>query len=137
MSDFIFDTTGLVPIVKFEEIGAYFNHPISAYTLSDYFTIEEIRYSTTIQNAINNNEIVAYDEFGNIIYDISFLTESITVFEIDNVSRNKTYTGYGSITACKINEVITSTDGSYTSLWASGNQSFDKIWANRSGYTYF
>jgi hypothetical protein len=137
MSKFIFNTTGLVPIVKFEELGAYFNHPISAYTLSDYFTIEEIRYSTTIQDAITNGEIIAFDEHNNTISNITYLTEPIPIFDIDNVSNNKSYIGYGEINACKINEITTYIDGSYTSLWADGNHNFNKIWSDRLLYVYF
>ena len=136
MRQFIFDTTGIIQTVKFEELGAYFEHPISAYTLSDYFDVEEIRNSTTIQDAIDNNYILAYDQNGNTITSISYL-ENTPIFDIDNFEKNKSYVGYGTTTACKIQLIETDISGSYVYTWSGGNESFDKIWANRASYSYF
>lgn len=137
MGDFIFDTTGNAATVKFEELGAYYDHPTSAYTLSDEFDINEISNATTVQEEIDSGNIVAYDENGNLITNINYITGTIPTFATDNVSSFKTYIGYGTSGSCKIQEVISSSDGTYTSLWSGGNESFDKNWSGRTGYTYF
>lgn len=133
---FIFSTTGTVSPVKFHELGKYFEHPTSAYTLSNEFTMVEIQNAYSIQSAITNGEIVATDENGNVISNLTYLTGTIPVFEIENVSSTKSYIGYGTESACKILEV-SSTGSTYTSLWANGNESFDKAWSARTLYSYF
>jgi len=137
MADFIITTTGTVTPVKLEELGAYFDHPTCAYTLSDSFTIEEIANTPTLQAAMDNGEVTAVDENGNVITSLAYLTNPVPVFEIDNVDYNKSYVGFGTSGACKILEVITAVDGSNTSLWSSGNESFNKIWTARTSYSYF
>ena len=136
MSKFIFTTTGLISPVKFEELGAYFDHPISAYTLSDYFTIEEIQLSESVQDSLDNNYITAVDENGNQITNLTYIGGA-PVIDIDTLSTNETLMGYGAINACKISKVVTSINGNYTVLWADGNQNFDKIWSQRNTYIYF
>ena len=137
MADFIITTTGTVTPVKLEELGAYFDHPTSAYTLSDSFSLDEISNTPTLQAAIDNGEVTAVDENGNLITNLSYLTKPVPVFEIDNIAYNKSYVGFGTSGACKILEVITAEDGSNTSLWSSGSESFDKIWSARTSYSYF
>jgi hypothetical protein len=136
MGDFIFDTTGNSSIVQFEELGAYFNHPTSSYTLSDYFDLQEISNSQTIQDAIDNGDITAYDENGSIITSLDYIIGEIPVFATDNATSTLSYVGFGAESACKILQV-SSTGTTYTSLWAGGNESFDKIWSARTGYSYF
>lgn len=55
---------------------------------------------------------------------------------LDYYAYNQTYIGYGLENYCKIKQVITS-GSSYMSLWASGNESLDKIWSARTSYSYF
>jgi hypothetical protein len=137
MSKFIFTTTGTESLVRFEELGAYFEHPTSAYTLSDYFDLDEITNSPTIQQYLDNGHIIAYDEFGNSITSLEFIKEqSIPIFDVDNSFYNISYIGYGNFNTCKIQKIQTTITG-YTASWASGNEVFDKIWSNRYNYTYF
>ena len=137
MADVIITTTGTVSPVKLEELGAYFDHPTSAYTLSDSFTIAEIANTPTLQAAMDNGEVTVVDENNNVITNLSYLVNPIPVFAIDNVTFNKSYVGFGASGSCKILEVITATDGLNTSLWSSGSESFDKIWSARTSYSYF
>ncbi len=137
MKKFIFTTTGTQSPVKFEELGAYFDHPTSAYTLTDYFDILEISEAATIQTLIDGGHITATDENGNLITNLNYLTSPIPVFDIDQVNSTTSYIGYGEINACKIQRVITTGSTTYSSLWANGDESFNKIWANRLSYSYF
>jgi len=140
ITEFNITTTGLVPTTKLEGLGSYHDHPTTNLDLLTRFTLDDIINDTCIQLAIDGGEITVQDEDGNSITQLQYLVNSIPVFDTDIVSNNKTYIGYGNINACKIQEVTTinSFSGtSYTSLWANGNESFDKIWANRVSYTYF
>lgn len=137
MGKFIFTTTGLISQVKFEGIGAYFNHPISAYTLSDYFDLDEIEEDVTIQQALDNNYITAVDENGNTISTLDYLVDSPMIFEIDYIDNSTSYIGYGEVNACKIQKIITTGKTSYNVYWADGNQNYNKLWSNRLSYTYF
>jgi hypothetical protein len=136
MGKFIFTTTGLVPIVKFEGIGAYFNHPISAYTLSDYFDLNEIVNDLKIQEALDNNYITAVDENDNEITALEYLISNVPIFEIDQINNTTSYIGYGILNECKIQRIVTEKNGNYLSQWSEGNQNFDKTWGNRYNYNY-
>jgi hypothetical protein len=132
----IISTTGTVSPVKLEELGAYFEHPTTGYTLSDYFDLDEIENADTLQQAMDNGELTVTDENGNVITSLNYLTTSAPVFEIDNVSNTKSYVGYGEPNACKIHEITSNSTG-YTAFWAGNNESFDKIWSGRTDYSYF
>lgn len=59
------------------------------------------------------------------------------IFDVDNYSANTTYIGYGTLsTALTITRVI-STGSTYETLFAEGNEDFDKNWDNRYVYDYF
>lgn len=137
MTEFIFTTTGTLSPVKFEELGVYFDHPTSAYTLTDYFDVEEIREATTIQDALDNGYITAIDENGNGIIDLTYMGNKIPKFNVDTYTTNSSYIGYGSINTCKILQVITISGLTYSSLWANGDEELNKVWANRASYSYF
>ena len=65
---------------------------------------------------------------------INFAIEGIASGStIDNV----TFLGYGEETACKILMINTISGTSYNSFWSNGEETLNKIWANRLTYSYF
>jgi hypothetical protein len=138
MSKFVFSTTGIVSEVKLEELGVYFNHPIIDYVLSDFFDLNEIINSITLQESIDNNYIVAKDEFGVSITNLDdlLISKGVPIFDVDNVSNLISYVGYGSEESCKIQKIVTSPTG-YTTFWAEGDENFNKNWDLRLDYSYF
>jgi len=136
MKKIIFTTTGLSNPVKFEELGAYFEHPSSGITLSDFFTLEEIGNSFTFQQSITNGEIIVNDQNDNIITNVIYFIYGAPIFEIDSFSDSITYIGYGSEFESLILKITTEKNGNYLSQWSEGNQNFDKIWGDRYIYNY-
>jgi hypothetical protein len=135
MRGFKFTTTGIIDIVKFEELGAYFTHPTNNYILSDYFDLDEIINSTTIQSSIDDGHIIATDLFNTVILDVK--TFYVTpIFDIDNISKTLSYIGYGEPNNCKILKINTLINN-YSALWSEGVQIMDKKWSDRLIYNYF
>lgn len=58
-------------------------------------------------------------------------------FAVETLSGNTSYLGYGDPSACKILRVITTSGQTYTSFWSNGEETLDKLWADRYIYLYF
>jgi uncharacterized membrane protein YgcG len=83
---FKINTTGISSPIIFYDLGERtFNHPTNNYDLELEFTKEEIRASTDIQNAINNNWITVYDEHNNLITSTN---QIITHSELTNLNND-------------------------------------------------
>jgi len=61
----------------------------------------------------------------------------IETFATGSTTDNITFLGYGEVGACKILKVESISGSSYNSFWSNGEETLDKIWANRLSYGYF
>ena len=69
---FIISTTGVQATVTFDDLGKRaFAHPTVDYDLELNYTQEQIRQSTDVQNAIDNNWITVKDADGNPVTDVT------------------------------------------------------------------
>lgn len=68
--------------------------------------------------------------------DNRYLLAGPVIFSSET-SGSTTYVGYGTISACKIRQIITVSGYTYTAYWSEGSETLDKIWGNRLSYSYF
>lgn len=126
-------------VISFDRIDQ-----LSAYTvdLSSLVVSGTTDYYTTgvtldINNVLTFNRNDVLSAYTVDLSSLSVSGSSILVFDIDDIDYNLSYIGYGTENACKIQQVNTFLNGNYSSLWASGNQIFDKSWSARTTYSYF
>lgn len=133
-TQFKITTTGTVSPVKLEGIGSYHVHPTIDLDLMERFSLDDIVNDTYIQGAIDNGEMTVTDQSGYTITNLNYLKPPI--FEIDTYASKSSYIGYGSLTACNIERVITVSGTTYDVTYADASKNFTKVWANRGSYTY-
>ena len=118
--------------------------------------IEKIKYSSTSDAPLSlfDGEL-AYSSLSNKLYIgaggtnavVELYGPGVAPFEgdqlVDLVSDTKLYRGEAvtgssqSASVWRIREVVSAVDGSSaTTKWASGTETFDKIWNNRANYSY-
>ncbi len=133
-TQFKITTTGTVSPVKLEGIGSYHIHPTVDLDLLTRFSLDDIVNDTYIQLAIDNGEMTVEDQNGFTITNLQYLKPPI--FEVDTYASNSSYIGYGSLTACNIERVITISGTTYDVTYADGSKNFTKEWSGRTSYTY-
>ncbi len=134
ITEFNITTTGTVSPVKLEGIGSYHFHPTTDLNLLERFSLDELVNDSYIQLAIDNGELTVTDQSGFTITNLTYLKPPI--FEVDNYDTNSSYIGYGSLSACNIQRVVTISGGTYEVKYADGSKNFTKVWSNRGSYTY-
>lgn len=88
--------------------------------------------SLTVQQEFNLDATI-----NDYIYEEAVRVFSLLpIVDVDNSKYNISYVGYGSFNSCKIQKIMTNPTG-YTSVWAEGDEQFNKIWSNRYNYSYF
>ena len=102
-------TTGTQSPITINDLGAIsFDHPTSGYTLTDYFKVEELKYSVDLQYNINSGYCYLTNESGYTISNISTYQGSATVF--------------GTLTPCNDGVYnLGSSNKQWNSLYVSGN----------------
>ena len=98
---FIITTTVTLPggTLVIPELGnRTFTHPLVSYDLETEFDKDEIRISSTIQNAIDNGWITVVDDDGTTITDISVLQFNTDSIDISSITLTGYTSGTGTIT---------------------------------------
>lgn len=81
--EILLTTTGNTAVINLTEFGSrIISHPTTNLNLLDEFTIEEIRDSLSLQDALDNNEIVLTNQYGRNIIDLRFLDDSQGILEV-------------------------------------------------------
>ncbi len=112
-------------VTEFEKVSS------TVVTTTDYLVVETPVSTTVVTGMIGPTGPAGINE-DDIVY----------AKRVDFISDNELYRGEAAVgstegsSSWRIRKITIGTDGDVTEVWANGNASFDKAWADRLTYTY-